>query len=114
MRDSSDPLYREYVIEVESEIEILLGQIRMLLFTRPGEVIGREDFGIDLEAEVFSTTVSASSIENRISKAIYEECEDAKNFNVRVSVSFFKGASRDVCLIDIFIDSTKYLGIIVK
>jgi len=114
LRDPSDPLYNEGIFEVESEVEILLGQIRMLLFTQPGEVLGRIDFGIDLEREVFSMGISNASIERIVTRAIYEECPDAANYNVKVSVSFVRGTARDICLIDIFIDNTKYMGIVIK
>lgn len=114
MRDPSDPKFREGVFEIENALDVLLGQIRMILFTRPGDVIGRLGFGIDLEREVFSMSTSNSSIESLVSKAIYEHCPDASDFNVRVKASFFYGSSRDICLIDIFVDEFKIMGIVLK
>jgi phage baseplate assembly protein W len=114
MRDPSDPLYQTDVLEVSNEIEALLGQIRMLLFTRPGEVISAPNFGIDLEQYIFSTNVSGSRIQKTITDLIYSSIPVASKYEVEVQVGFFVGTTRDICLIDIFVNGTKYLGIAVK
>jgi hypothetical protein len=114
MRDPEDPLYVPDTLEVKNDLDVLLGQIRMLLFTKPGEVVSRINFGIDLESQIFSLNVSNSALENLILSQIYDNCPNAELYEVTVKVSFFYGVSRDVCLIDIFVDGTKYLGILVK
>ena len=100
MRDPSDPLYTADTLEINNELEAVLGQIRMLLFTKPGDVIGMLNFGIDLESKVFSTNVSNSMVENLVRSDIYAQCPLAESFNVDVKVSFFAGVSSDTCLID--------------
>ena len=114
MRDPSDPLYRPDVLEVSNELEILLGQIRMVLFTKPGEVISQLSFGIDLESYIFSFNVPNSQLETLVRKQIYENCPLATKFDVKISSSFFYGTTRDICLIDIFVDGIKYLGVLLK
>jgi len=114
MRDPSDPLYRADLIDISNEIEVLLGQIRMVLFTKPGEVIGDPSFGVNLEYYIFSTNVSNSQIEKMVREQIYHNCPLAQKYDVKVKVSFFYGTTRDLCLIDIFVDGIKYLGIALK
>ena len=113
-RNPDDALYVENVYEIESSLENLIGQIRMLLFTKPGEIINDLAFGIDIESLVFSTNLSNVAIQEKISTAIYRYCPDAGEFTVKRSVEFYKGTARDMCLIDISIDGTKYLGILIK
>lgn len=113
-RDPEDPLYAEGILEVKNDLDVLLGQIRMLLFTRPGEVIGQLNFGIDIESQVFALNVSNLKLEEQVQQQIYEHCPLADKFDVKVKVSFFYGTTRDICLIDIFVDGTKYLGVLLK
>ena len=114
LRDSSDPLYVPYTLEISSELENLLGQIRMILFTKPGDVIGTYNFGFNLEDMIFSTTLNQSEIKVKLLEMISSFCPDAGNFNLNVDISFFQGSVRDACLIDIYIDNTKQFGVLVK
>jgi hypothetical protein len=113
-REPEDPLYVPNVLEVKNDLDVLLGQIRMLLFTKPGDVIGELNFGIDIESQVFALNVSNLKLEEDIRNQIYTHCSFAENFDVKVKVSFFYGTTRDICLIDIFVDGTKYLGVLLK
>lgn len=113
MRDPDDPNYTPNVLEQSSEVENLLGQIRMLLFTKPGDVIGAFDFGYNLEDNLFLFNVDAEELQTKLIGAIYYYCPDAAKYNVEVKAQFFKGSVRDACLLDIYIDNTKSLGILV-
>lgn len=113
LRNPDDPLYRPDVLEHSSSLENLVGQIRMLLFTKKGDVMGSYDFGVDLEGDIFSLNLSQSALETKIRDQVYRYCPDASNFGVTVDVKFFRGTVRDIVLIDIIIDETKVLGVIV-
>lgn len=113
MRDPSDPLYTPDVLEQSSEIETLIGQIRMIMFTKPGDVMGAYDFGYNLEDNLFLFNVSAEELRTKLLSAIYRYCPDASRYEVDVKAQFFKGTVRDVCLLDIYIDNRKTLGILV-
>ena len=114
MRDPSDPLFFEDVLDVSNELEILLGQIRMILFTKPGEVVSNINFGVDLESYIFSFNVSNSQLEKVVTDQIYQNCALASKYDISVSSKFFYGSTRDICLIDIFVNGTKYLGFVLK
>ena len=114
MRDPSDPLYTEGILEQSSEIETLLSQIRMIMFTKQGDVMGSYTFGYNLEDNLFLFNVNENELKNKLLEAIYFFCPDAAAFNVDVTTQFFRGTVRDACLIDIFIDGQKSLGVLVK
>jgi len=114
MRDPSDPLYTENVLEQSSEIETLLGEIRMFLFTKQGDVLGSYGFGYNLEDNLFLFNLNANDLRNRIIEGIFYYCPDAQRFNVDINVEFFRGTVRDVCLIDIFVNGQKSLGVLIK
>lgn len=114
MRDPSDPLYTENVLEQSSEIETLLGEIRMILFTKQGDVLGHYTFGFNLEENLFLFNLNEGDLRSRLVDAIFYYCPDAKAFNVDVKVQFFRGTVRDVCLIDIYVDGRKSMGVLVK
>lgn len=114
MRDPSDPLYVANTLEQSSEIEALLGQIRMLLFTKQGDVLGSYTFGYNLEDNLFLFNLNENDLRNKLLEAIWYHCPDAKDYNVDAVVQFFQGTVRDICLIDIYIDSQKLLGVLIK
>ena len=113
-RNQDDPHYSAGTYEVEDSLENLLGQIRMLLFTKPGEIINRLGFGIDLESMIFSTNLSNAVIQQRVYDSIAQSCPDALAYEVKVNVEFYRGTARDICVIDIFIDGSKLLGVLIK
>ena len=114
MRDPSDPLYSENILEQSSEIEALLGQIRMILFTKQGDVLGSYTFGYNLEDNLFLFNLNETELRNKLIETIFYFCPDAQLYDIDVTVQFFRGTVRDICLVDIFINSQKLLGVIVK
>jgi hypothetical protein len=113
-RAPSDPLYYPGILEQSDEIETLLGQIRMIMFTKQGDVLGSYTFGYNLEDNLFLFNLSAGQLKTTLRDAIYTYCPDASRYSVDVEVQFFRGSVRDVCLIDITIDGQKRLGVLVK
>ena len=53
-RMPSDPNYNGDILTTSDEIERILQQIRVILGTKPGEVLGDPNFGCDLEDYVFA------------------------------------------------------------
>jgi hypothetical protein len=113
-RDPSDPLYYPGILEQSDEIETLLGQIRMIMFTKQGDVLGSYTFGYNLEDNLFLFNLTEGPLKSTLRDAIYTYCPDAAKYDVDVQVQFFRGSVRDVCLIDIVIDGQKRLGVLIK
>lgn len=113
-RDINDPNYQPGLLEVDDELEMLIGQIKMILLTAPGEVLGSPQFGIDLEGKLFDTSIDENQLKRDILNQVREYCHLAFKYNVQFEIKFFKGSVRDACLIDIIINEAKILGILVQ
>ena len=87
MRDPSDPLYSPNILEQSSELETLLGQIRMILFTKQGDIMGSYEFGFNLEDKLFLFNLSQTEIKKKLMEMIYAFCPDA---SIRRPTMFFK------------------------
>ena len=102
-------------LEVVSELEEVIQQIDVLLFTKPGDVLNMPNFGIDLEKYLFSTSYNESVIENNIRNQI-DSFIYAPNFNIDISVKFQTWEQNVAMILDITVkdkmgnsESIKYL-----
>ena len=114
MRDPTDPLYNSEILEQSDEIECLIGQIKMIMFTRQGDVLGNYTFGYSLEDSLYLFNLDENELKSKLVDSIHYYCPDSQKYKVDLSIEFFKGTARDVCLIDIYINGQKTLGVLVK
>jgi len=113
-RNYTDPYYNYNVLETNDPLEVLLTKIRMIIFTNRGEVLGYPDLGLDLEMLLFELDFNAYQIQNDLYTQIGKYCPDSTNYNINVEVNLVPGTVRDIAYIDIYIDGTKYLGVVAK
>jgi hypothetical protein len=111
-RTPDDPRYKEGLLHTDDEVEILIGMIKQCMLTTPGEVLGDPYFGIDLESLLFSFNVDQVTLERaiRLHLITYVPLASSK-FSVDFTVGFFKGDTRDSCVIDFAIKGNPILGI---
>jgi hypothetical protein len=111
-RTPDDPRYKEGLLHTDDEVEILIGMIKQCMLTTPGEVLGDPYFGIDLEGLLFDFSVDQITLERaiRLHLITYVPLASSK-FNVDFTVGFFKGDTRDACVIDFAIKGNPILGI---
>ena len=111
-RTPDDPRYKEGLLHTDDEVEILIGMIKQCMLTTPGEVLGDPYFGIDLEGLLFNFNVDQVTLERaiRLHLITYVPLASSK-FNVNFTVGFFKGETRDSCVIDFAIKGNAILGI---
>lgn len=114
MKIDGDPGYTPGILEVHDEVQVLVGQIEMLLFTRKGDILGAPTLGVNLEDMIFSLTVSAGVIETAIYNQIQNYCKLANKYKVDVSVRFFKGTERDIAVVDILVNGARKTGLILS
>lgn len=114
LRDTDDPNYDPNLIDIDDELEMLISQIKMLLLTAPGEVMGDPNFGIDLEGKLFDTKVDGNKLKKDILNQMREHCPLALQYDINFNIKFFKGTTNDAVLIDIVIDGRKIFGVFVK
>jgi hypothetical protein len=111
-RTPDDPRYKEGLLHTDDEVEILIGMIKQCMLTTPGEVLGDPYFGIDLEGLLFDFSVDQGTLERaiRLHLITYVPLASSK-YNVDFNVGFFKGETRDACVIDFAIKGNPILGI---
>jgi hypothetical protein len=113
LRIPTDPNYDEDEIEVDVDIQNFLQQIEMILTTSKGDVLCDPEFGANLEEYVWSNA-SSGEIASDINQQISLYCSDlAFNIPYKVDVNFVQGEIYDTIVVDISLDGTKLLGVVV-
>jgi hypothetical protein len=113
-RNKNEAGYVPGQLETSNPIEAILTKIRMILFTRRGEVLGYPDLGLNLDTLLFELNFNGQQLQQDIYNQINLYVPDASNFNIKIDVNFTPGTVRDICYIDIYINGTKYLGVVAK
>lgn len=107
----------ELKIEMEDEAKQILQQIKMVLGTKPGEVMGSPLFGIDIEKYLFKLNYSKDEIIQVINTELMTSIVYNPNkWSLSVDVLFGHNAedAYEYACIDIKLNEQKCLGIIVN
>lgn len=111
-RNPDDPLYTPDKLETDDVVESAIGMIKQIMLTKPGSVLGDPFFGIDIESLIFDFDVSQSELEEAIGIQLYTYCPYARDIlKIGFTVGFFKGETRDSCVIEFAIAGNPVLGI---
>ncbi len=102
-RDPSDPGYKKEQLEVTDSVEIAIGQIKMLLLTNKGEVLGDPMFGIGLDALLFEMNLSEEAVRDQIKKHIFTYAPVFNGVGGFFDIKFNLGTQRDIGLFDFYI-----------
>jgi hypothetical protein len=113
-RNANDPGFLPAILETNSALEAILTKIRMIIFTRKGEILGEPSLGLNLEDLLFEFNFNANQIKNDFYGQLAAFVPDTKNFPVTIEVNFSQGTVRDLAYIDIYIYGKKYLGVVAK
>ena len=68
IRTPDDPNFVPNVLDYSNEVEFVLSEIRTLLGTKKGDVLGEYNFGVDLNYLVFNTRYSAIQMKEKITE----------------------------------------------
>lgn len=113
-RSKDDPFYEKGIVDYSNEVESKITKIRTLLSTKPGDVLGDYNFGIDLDYLVFNTKDSASDIKKKIDDKISTYIPNNSNITITTELSFGQsGYGYDYAVIDIYINGSKAVGLLV-
>ena len=100
-RNPDDPLYVPDKLETDDVVESSIGMIKQIMLTKPGSVLGDPFFGIDLESLIFDFEVNQQELEEAISLQLYTYCPFARGIlKIDFQVGFFRGETRDSCVIE--------------
>lgn len=105
--------YNPTVIDYENQIEEIVQQIKMLLLTNKGEIMGFPSMGLSLETLIFNLSINNKALEKRIFNQVLLYVPEAIKMNFRVDVKFYEGTVQDMCIIDVFLRDNKQFGIVI-
>lgn len=96
-------------LELSDPESLLIIQIENIFFTKKREVIGQENFGLNLEDLLFSFNSNEGDIKSKIVSQIRSFCPLSQMYPIDVKVRFVKGSERDMGVIDMYISNKKAL-----
>ncbi len=114
-KNENDLSYNSLELEETTDLGNLISQIKMLLFTNRGEVLGTTTLGINLENLIFETKVSKEKIINLLNKQcsdflVYDE----KQYSIRFDLEFYKGNVRDIAVLNVIINDMIAMDVVIK
>lgn len=115
-RLSSDQNYKRQV-ETEDEVEMILSQVKMILGTKPGDVLGAPYFGVNIKKYLFNLSYSQEEMTKIIREGILSSIQYDKNrYTVDVSIDFGKDRNNysDYAVINVTINQIKRLGVLIS
>ena len=101
-------------LEENELIQILIDELQMLLFTRPGDVLGEPELGIDLRNFLWETNLSNFELEKYTKFQINKYILMSKLFDIKVNVRLIKEDITDTAFIDIIVNDIPVMGVYVK
>lgn len=105
--------YKENVIEIGTEIDTIIQQIDLLLFTNKGDVLLMPDFGCNLEQYLFETSWNQMAIKEMIMEQIRNYIYLDGTIQVDVNVNFYKWDYNIAMVVDLTIDNQKVASYLV-
>lgn len=102
-RDPKDPNYNPYQLETTDPIEICIGQLKMLLLTNKGEILGDPKFGMNLEDLIFNLNLSEDSIKKELDLFLKVYIPLFGKIGGTYKLTFYQGTERDIATLDFFI-----------
>lgn len=102
------------VIDTQDDLSIYIQEIIMVLNTEPREIMGCTGMSVDLERLIYETKIDNQGLKREIESKIAQYTTLYDRFPTQVDVQFAKGNLRDICLIDIVINSEKMMSIVMK
>lgn len=104
-------------LETEDEIEQILSQVKMVLGTEKGDVLGDYYFGLNLKKYIFSMGYNKEELETLITSSILENIAyDTSKYSVKITVDFGHDVTNasDYAVLTVVIDGSKYMGIMIN
>jgi hypothetical protein len=113
-RNENDPGFNPRTLETSNELEVLLTKIRMIIFTSRGEVLGNPSLGLSLDEQLFELNANTSALQKSFYDQLAMYVPESGKYRVEIDVKFQQGEVRDFCFLDIYIDGSKYMGVLAK
>jgi len=99
-RDPEDRKYNPKILEATDTVEICIGQLKMMLMTQPGSVLGDPKFGLDLEGLLFEIGLSEKAFKKELDLHLSIYCPLFLRVGGTYQVKFYVGTLRDIAILD--------------
>ena len=109
----SESRYKENVVEITTELDTLIQQVDLLLFTNKGDILLMPEFGCNLEQYLFETTWNQLSIKQLIMDQIRSFVYLDNSFRVDVDVEFYKWDFNIAMVVDLKINNVRVASYLV-
>lgn len=96
-----EPRYKNNILEISNELDEIIQQVDMILFTKKGEVLCMPEFGCNLEQYLFDTTYNKTQIKNIIMEQINNFIYLDGSYKIDVDVNFVKWKYNVAMVIDL-------------
>lgn len=107
-----EPRYKDDVLEVTGELDEIIQQVDMILFTNKGDVLCMPEFGCNLGRYLFETSYNEGIIKNIIMNQIRDFIYLDGSYTVDVDVKFVTWKLNVAMIVDLNINNktvAKYL-----
>lgn len=108
-----EPRYKNDVLEITGELDEIIQQVDMILFTNKGDVLGMPDFGCNLSRYLFDTSYDENLIKQIIMSQIRSFIYLDGSYTVDVDVSFVKWDYNVAMVVDLNINNKKVASYLV-
>lgn len=114
LRNIKDPYY-DNILEHSSDTESIIQQVKMILGTENGQVLGDYNFGVNLKKLIFQTSFPQDKIENLIQEQISQYINYTDTYSIQTKVSLGKSSDgKEFGVIDIIINQEAVIGVLVN
>ena len=108
-----EPRYDKNILEISNELDEIIQQVDMILFTNKGDVLCMPEFGVNLEQYLFNTTFNTVQIKNIIMNQIRSFIYLDGSYDVDVDVNFVKWDFNVAMIVDLNINNKKVASYLV-
>ena len=105
--------FDDKALEITSELDEIIQQVDMILFTNPGDVLCMPEFGCNLGRYLFETTYNEQYVKNIIMNQINSFIYLDGSYNVDVDVQFVQWKYNVAMIVDLNINNKKVASYLV-
>lgn len=105
--------YKENVVEITSELDTIIQEVDLLLFTNKGDVLLLPEMGCNLEQYLFETTWNQMAIKQLIMDQIRKFIPLDGRFQVDVDVDFVQWEYNVAMVVDLKINNNRVASYLV-
>lgn len=108
-----EPRYKNNILEISNELDEIIQQVDMILFTNKGDVLCMPEFGCDLDKYLFETSYNKTHIKNIIMDQIDGFIYMNGSYKVDVDIEFVQWKQNVAMIVDLNINNRKVASYLV-